>query len=81
MSRGSQSEGPLEAAIVGLQRRARRMLARAGGAANSRGSWDLVAEALVKLLRDEHVRNHPSPAYLHKAGEEAMTQSCSARRA
>lgn len=75
MPRGSQGEGPLEAAIDKLQRRARRMLARAGGAANSLGSWDLVAEALVKLLRDRHVRNHPSPAYVHQAGVEAMRRT------
>ncbi|OJW17040.1 MAG: hypothetical protein BGO49_03280 [Planctomycetales bacterium 71-10] len=75
MSRGSQGEGPLEAAIDKLQRRARRMLARAGGAANSLGSWDLVAEALVKLLRDRHVRNHPDPAYVHQAGAEAMRRT------
>lgn len=72
MSRRSQVPGPLEAAVDGLQRRARGMLARAGGAANSLGSWDLVAEALVKLLRDDHVREHPNPAYVHQAGFRAM---------
>lgn len=75
MPRGTQGEGPLEAAIDKMQRRARRMLARAGGAANSLGSWDLVAEALVKLLRDHNVRNHPSPVYVHQAGAKAMRRT------
>lgn len=75
MSRRSQGEGPLEAAIDQLQRRARRMLSLAGGTTNSMGSWDLVAEAMVKLLRDRHVRDHPDPAYVHRAGFRAMRRT------
>lgn len=72
MAREIEAEEPLAAAVGGLRRAARGLLASHGGAGNSLASWDLVGEAIVRLLRDHRVRNHPDAGYVHRAGERAM---------